>query len=220
LDSSYNSIYKGKKGHLSKILPVADNSRRDAQTRTGFWLPAEVRDNCGASFSILAAEDECTADNGLEEDVVGMEEEDAGTEEQYAAGTEAEQGADPDDNEGTGTEAEEVTGTEEQYETGTVAEQAPVPVEEDSTVIEAEEMAGIREQYDAGTIVREGVGTEAREDTGTEAREGVGTKDKDAGTEDGALTRKRCLSLAAGMSWAVVIFLSEVSCEACWGLHI
>ncbi len=151
--------------------------------------------------------------------MVGMAEEDAGTEEQYKAGTEAEQDAVPDEVEGTGTDAEEVAGTEEQYETGTVAEQAPVPVEEVSTVIEAEEMAGMREQYDAGMMVREGVGTEG-EDVGTEVREGAGTNDEDAGTEDGALTRKRCLSLAAGMSWAVVIFPSDVSCEACWDLHI
>jgi hypothetical protein len=217
--SSSNSIYEGKKGHQSKILPVADNSRRDAQTRTGFWLPAEVRDDCGNSFSILAAEDEGTADNGLEEDVVGMEDEDSGTEGQYESGTVAEQGADSGEEEGTVIEAEEVAGTEEQYETGTVAEQAADPDEQEGTGTEVEEVAGMKEQYDAGTIVREGVGTEG-EDAGTEAREGAGTNDEDAGTEDGALTRKRCLSLVAGMSWAVVIFPSEVSCEACWGLHI
>ncbi len=148
-----------------------------------------------------------------------MEDEDAGTEEQYEAGTVAEQGAVPDEEEGTGTEAEEVPGTEEQYETGTVAEQAADPDEEEGTGTEAEEVAGMKEQNEAGMMVREGVGTEW-EDAGTEAREGAGTKDEDAGTEDGALTRKRCLSLAAGMSWAVVIFPSEVSCEACWGLHI
>ncbi len=152
--------------------------------------------------------------------MVGMEDEDVGTEEQYEAGTVAEQGTVPNDEVGNGTEAEEVSGTEEQYETGTVAEQGADPDEEEGTGTEAEEMAGMKEQYDAGMMVREGVGTEAREGAGTEAREGAGTKDEDAGTEGGALTRKRCLSLAAGMSWAVVIFPSEVSCEACWGLHI
>jgi hypothetical protein len=155
----------------------------------------------------------------LEEDRDGMKDEDAGTEEQYEAGTVAEQGTVPKDEVGTGTEAEEDAGTEEQYETGTVVEQAADPDEEEGTGTEAEEMAGMKEQYEAGMMLREGVGTEG-EDTGTEVREGTGTKDENAGTEDGALTRKRCLSLAAGMSWAVVIFPSEVSCEACWDLHI
>ncbi len=148
-----------------------------------------------------------------------MEDEDSGTEGQYESGTVAEQGADSGEEEGTGTEAEEDAGTEEQYETGTVAEQAADPDEEEGTGTEAEEMAGMKEQYDAGMMVTESVGTEG-EDVGTEVREGAGTKDEDAGMEDGALTRKRCLSLGAGMSWAVVIFPSEVSCEACWGLHI
>jgi hypothetical protein len=132
LTSRFFLFYLDILGHLRKILPVADNSRRDAQTRTGFWLPAEVRDDCGASFSILAAEDEFRADNGLAEDRVGMVEEDAGTEGQYEGGTVAEQGADPGEEEGAGTEAEEVVGMKEQYDAGMMVREGMGTEGEDS----------------------------------------------------------------------------------------